>query len=316
MSRGARWAGIVTVSLIWGSTWLAIKLGLEAMPPFLSAGMRFAIAAGILAALSWGRGVPLPRGGRTHAGLLALGFLNFVVNYGAVYWGEQYVSSGLTAVLFATYPLFVLLVAHVSIGAERITLRKAAGVVVGFAGVWMIYRSDLGLGDPRAGFAVAVILLSPMASSLTSVAIKKWGHDLHPYTLTTLPMAYGAAGLIAIGVAVEDPRTIEWSAAAIGSLAFLSVFGSVIAFVVYYRLLKVVPVSLLALVTYAFPVVAVLLGWIVLDERLAGSTLLGAAAVLAGMVLATWRRRRPGGLLENAVEVTGEASPRGRRAPT
>jgi drug/metabolite transporter (DMT)-like permease len=316
VSRGARWAGIVGVSLIWGTTWLAIKLGLESMPPFLSAGMRFAIAAGILAGLSWGRGIPFPRGGRAHAALAVLGFLNFVVNYGAVYWGEQYVSSGLTAVLFATYPLFVLLVAHVTIRAERITIRKAIGVAVGFAGVWMIYRSDLALEDPRAGIAVAVILLSPVASSLTSVGIKKWGHDLHPYTLTTLPMTYGAIGLTAIGMAVESPRAIEWTAAAIGSLVFLSVFGSVIAFVVYYRLLKVVPVSLLSLITYAFPVVAVLLGWIVLDERLSGSTLAGAGAVLAGMTLATWRRRRPPGSLEAPVALSDEATPTARRAPT
>lgn len=89
MSRGARLAGIAAVSFIWGSTWLAIKIGLETMPPFLSAGMRFAIAAAILAALSWARGVPFPREARTHAGLLALGFLNFVVNYGAVYWGSS-----------------------------------------------------------------------------------------------------------------------------------------------------------------------------------------------------------------------------------
>jgi drug/metabolite transporter (DMT)-like permease len=291
MSRGARWAGIVAVSLIWGSTWLAIKLGLEAMPPFLSAGMRFAIAAGILAALSWGRGIPLPRGGRTHAGLLALGFLNFVVNYGAVYWGEQYVSSGLTAVLFATYPLFVLLIAHATIGSERITPRKAVGVLLGFAGVFVIFRSDLALADPRAALAAAVILVSPVASALTSVGIKKWGHDLHPYTLTALPMAYGAVALTAIGLTFEDARAIEWTLAAVGSLAFLSLFGSVIAFVVYYRLLKVVSVSLLALVSYAFPIVAVVLGWLVLGERLAGSTLLGAAAVLAGIAIATWRRR-------------------------
>jgi drug/metabolite transporter (DMT)-like permease len=291
MSRAARWAGIVAVSLIWGSTWLAIKLGLEAMPPFLSAGMRFAIAAGILAALSWGRGIPLPRGGRTHAGLLALGFLNFVVNYGAVYWGEQYVSSGLTAVLFATYPLFVLLIAHATIGSERITPRKAVGVLLGFAGVFVIFRSDLALADPRAALAAAVILVSPVASALTSVGIKKWGHDLHPYTLTALPMAYGAVALTAIGLTFEDARAIEWTLAAVGSLAFLSLFGSVIAFVVYYRLLKVVSVSLLALVSYAFPIVAVVLGWLVLGERLAGSTLLGAAAVLAGIAIATWRRR-------------------------
>ena len=295
MSPGARWAGIAAVSFIWGSTWLAIKIGLGAMPPFLSAGMRFALAAGILAGLSWAAGVPWPRQARTHAGLLALGFLNFVVNYGAVYWGEQYVSSGLTAVLFATYPLFVLLIAHATIGGERITPRKAIGVALGFAGVYVIFRSDLALADPRAALAAAVILVSPVASALTSVGIKKWGHDLHPYTLTALPMAYGAFVLTSIGLAFEDARAIEWSAAAIGSLAYLALFGSVIAFVVYYRLLKVVPVSLLALVSYAFPIVAVVLGWLVLGERLSGSTLVGAAGVLVGIALATWRRRPPRG---------------------
>jgi drug/metabolite transporter (DMT)-like permease len=293
VSRGARWAGIAAVSFIWGSTWLAIKIGLGTMPPFLSAGMRFALAAGILSGLSWAAGVPWPTRARTHAGLLALGFLNFVVNYGVVYWGEQYVSSGLTAVLFATYPLFVLLVAHATIGGERITPRKAIGVALGFAGVYVIFRSDLAVGDPRAALAAAVILVSPVASALTSVGIKKWGHDFHPYTLTALPMAYGALALTAIGLAFEDARTIEWSTAAIGSLAYLALFGSVIAFVIYYRLLKVVPVSLLALVSYAFPIVAVVLGWLVLDERLSGSTLVGAFGVLVGIALATWRRRPP-----------------------
>jgi drug/metabolite transporter (DMT)-like permease len=312
VSRGARWAGIAAISFIWGSTWLAIKIGLETMPPFLSAGMRFALAAGILAVLSWAGGVPMPRGARTHMGLLALGVLNFVVNYGVVYWGEQYVSSGLTAVLFATYPLFVLMIAHATIGGERITSLKALGVVLGFAGVAVIFRSDLAVDDPRVALAAALILVSPVASALTSVGIKKWGHDLHPYTLTTLPMAYGGVALTAIGLTFEDPREIVWSATAIGSLSFLALFGSVTAFVIYYRILKVVPVSLLALITYVFPIVAVALGWLVLDERLSGTTLVGAAGVLAGIVLATWRRR-PAAARGSAIP---PATRRGRGAPT
>ena len=128
-------------------------------------------------------------------------------------------------------------------------------------------------------------------------------------------MTYGAVALTGIGLAFESPRAIEWSAAAVGSLAYLALFGSVIAFVVYYRLLKVVPVSLLALVSYAFPIVAVVLGWLVLDERLSGSTILGAGAVLVGIALATWRRRyRPEDAL--VAEIKGEARPKGRRAPT
>ena len=314
MTGKARWVGIVAISFIWGSTWLAIKIGLGSMPPFLSAGMRFAIAAGILSALAWASGVPPPREPRIHAGLLALGFLNFVVNYGAVYWGEQYVTSGLTAVLFATYPLFVLLIAHFSIGAERITARKMAGVALGFAGVAVIFRSDIAVNDARATLAVAIIMLSPVASAMTSVGVKKWGHDLHPYTLTALPMAYGAVALTTIGLVTESPRAIEWSATAVGSLLYLALFGSVIAFVVYYRLLKVVPVSLLALVSYAFPIVAVALGWLVLDEALSGSTLAGAAMVLVGIALATWRRRAaaPG----DAGGVASGATPKTRPTPT
>jgi drug/metabolite transporter (DMT)-like permease len=310
MSGRARWAGIAAVSFIWGSTWLAIKIGLGSMPPFLSAGMRFAIAAGVLSALAWANGVAPPRDARTHAGLLTLGFLNFVVNYGVVYWGEQYVSSGLTAVLFATYPLFVLLIAHLAIGAERITVRKLAGVALGFAGVGVIFRSDIAVDDPRASLAVAVILVSPVASALTSVGIKKWGHDLHPYTLTALPMAYGSVALTAIGLATESPRAIAWNPASIGALVYLALFGSVVAFVVYYRLLKVVPVSLLALVSYAFPIVAVALGWLVLDETLSGSTLAGAGMVLVGIALATWRRRA---VPDGPAGVASGASPKGRR---
>ncbi|HEY7472154.1 MAG TPA: EamA family transporter, partial [Gemmatimonadota bacterium] len=168
MSRGARWAGIAAISFIWGSTWLAIKIGLEAMPPFLSAGMRFTLAAGVLAGLSWVQGVPMPGSVRTHAGLLTLGVLNFVVNYGVVYWGEQYVSSGLTAVLFATYPLFVLMIAHATLGSEEITPLKALGVVLGFAGVAVIFRSDLTVDDPRTALAGGLILVSPLASAVTS----------------------------------------------------------------------------------------------------------------------------------------------------
>ena len=173
----------------------------------------------------------------------------------------------------------------------------------------VIFRSDLAVADPRAALAVALILVSPMASALTSVGIKKWGHDLHPYTLTTLPMAYGAVGLLAIGLAFEDPREIEWSAAAIGSLAYLALFGSVTAFVIYYRILKFVPVSLLALIT-CVPDRGRRPRWLVLDERLSGTTLVGASGVLAGIVLATLappRRER---------SAIPPATRPGRRAPT
>lgn len=293
MSRAWRIAGLALVAFIWGSTWLAIKIGLEDLPPFLAAGTRFAIATGILAGLSWGRGVAFPRGPRLHLGLLTIGILTFVVNYGAVYWGEQYIPSGLSAVLFATYPLCVLLLAHAAIAAERITARKLVGVALGLVGVVVIFGSDLALVHPRATAGAAVTLLAPVTAALCSVGIKKWGSHLHPYTLTLLPMAYGTVGLLAISLSTENVAAAEWTLPAAASTLYLAAFGSVTAFVVYYRLLKEVAVSSLALVSYLFPVVAVALGWVVLGERLTGSMLAGGMLVVVGIALATARRRRP-----------------------
>lgn len=292
MSGASRGALVAFLCLAWGSTWLAIKIGLEDLPPFLSAGVRFLVAVAVLAALSLAAKVPFPRGARLHAGLAAAGLLQFVVSYGAVYWGEQYIPSGLSAVLFATYPLLVLVLAHGMVEGERITARKAVGVGLGLVGVALIFRSDLAVEHPLATVAAGVTLLSPLASGLTSVGIKRWGQAVHPYTLTTLPMAYGAVGLLAISLAAEDPAAARWSAEAYGSVVYLALVGSVAAFVVYYRVLKEVTVSALALISYVFPVVAVALGWVVLGERLTGWTLAGAALVVAGIAVATARRRR------------------------
>lgn len=292
MSRAWRVAGLALVAFIWGSTWLAIKIGLEDLPPFLAAGTRFAIATGVLAALSWARGVAFPRGGRLHLGLLTIGVLTFIVNYGAVYWGEQYIPSGLAAVLFATYPLLVLLLAHAAIAAERVTPRKLAGVGLGLVGVVVIFGSDLSLVHPRAPIGAAVTLLAPIAAAICSVGIKRWGQHLHPYTLTLLPMGYGTVGLLTIAFLTEDVGAAAWSPAAAASTLYLALFGSVTAFVVYYRLLKEVPVSSLAMVSYLFPVVAVALGWVTLGERLTGAMLGGAGLVVVGIALATARRRR------------------------
>lgn len=292
MTRAARVSLLALVALVWGSTWLAIKVGLEDLPPFFAAGVRFAVAVPILALLSWVQGIPFPRERRVHQGLFALGILTFVVNYGAVYWGEQYLPSGLAAVLFATYPLFVLVLAHAIVEGERASVRRGMGVVVGFLGVAVIFRSDLAFTHPRAVAGAIVTLLAPLAAAISSVGIKKWGGHLHPYTLTMLPMTYGTVGLLAISLATGEIEAVRWTGPAVVSTAYLAVFGSVVGFVVYYRLLRDVAVSSLAMVSYVFPVVALTLGWIVLGERLDRWAAAGAALVVVGIALATGRRRR------------------------
>jgi drug/metabolite transporter (DMT)-like permease len=134
-------------------------------------------------------------------------------------------------------------------------------------------------------------MLSPLTAATNNVAIKRWGSQMHVYNLTILPMAYGAAALFVVSLLSEDPGSARWTAAAVGSIAYLAVFGSVIAFVVFYSLLKRVTVTALSLISYVFPVVAVFLGWAVRGESLDATAGLGAAAILLGIAIATWRRR-------------------------
>jgi drug/metabolite transporter (DMT)-like permease len=292
MSSPLRLALLAALCLIWGSTWLAIKIGLEDLPPFLGAAVRFALAAGVLFALARLQRVPFPRSRRVHLALLGLGMGSFGMSYGVVYWAEQYIPSGLTAVLFATHPLLVLVIAHLLLRAERMTARRAAGVALGFVGVVLVFASDLSTVHPRAPVAAGVLMLSPLAAAISNVAIKRWGTGLHVYNLTVLPMAYGSMALFTVSLATEDLASARWSTAALGSIVYLAVFGSVVAFVVYYSLLKRVAVTSLSLVSYIFPVVAVVLGWALLGERLGPGAWIGSATIIVGIVLATWRRRR------------------------
>ncbi|MGH7557548.1 MAG: DMT family transporter [Gemmatimonadota bacterium] len=293
MSRPAIGGLVALLCFIWGSTWLVIKIGLADLPPFLAAAVRFVIAAAILAGLARARRIPLPRSARSHGLLVGVGLSSFGISYGIVYWAEQFIPSGLTAVLFATLPFFTLLLAHALIRAERMTVRRLAGVVIGFLGVLLVFRGDLSIEHPRGTVAAVVLLLSPLVSAAANVSVKRWGMDLHPYQLSILPMIYGALALLAASLAVEDVSAARWTPVAIGSVAYLAVFGSAFAFVGYYTLLREVPVTTLNLISYVFPIVAVALGYIVLGETLDRLTLAGAGLVLVGIAVATWRRRRP-----------------------
>lgn len=291
MGRPVIWGLVAVLCFIWGSTWLAIKLGLGDLPPLLAAGVRFVIAAAILAGLAVVRRVPFPRSRDAHLLLLGVGLSSFGLSYGIVYWAEQFIPSGLTAVLFATLPFFTLLLAHAALPAERMTIRRVVGVMIGFLGVLFVFRGDLTVEHPRGPMAAAVLLLGPLASAAANVGVKRWGMDLHPYQLSILPMVYGALALLGTSLALEDVSAAAWTPVAIGSVIYLAIFGSAFAFVGYYTLLRQVPVTTLNLISYVFPIVAVVLGYIVLRETLDRLMLAGAALVLAGIAIATWRRR-------------------------
>ena len=294
MSRAGVTASLALLIAIWGTTWAAIRLGLEGMPPLTGVALRFAIASVVLFAL-----VPIfhVRLGTSRREVV-LWFVNaafsFSASYGIVYWAEQRVPSGLTAVLFATFPLFVAGLGHLVLPAERLTWTGALGALVGFSGVVVIFSEDFNrLGGPGVARAAAVLLLSPLFAAIANVAVKRWGAGIHPLSLTAVPMAMTAVFMGGLAAVVEGGRPIAWTPTVVGALLYLAIFGSAVTFTVYYRLLAILPASRLALITYAMPVVAVAIGTVTLDEPITLRLLAGAALVVAGVTLAVRFRPRP-----------------------
>lgn len=285
---GLRWATLALLVLIWGTTWAAIRVGLEGIPPITGVALRFALAALLLFALSPLLGVRFGRGGRVEVALWVVnGLLSFCVSYGVVYWAEQWVPSGLSAVLFATYPLLVALLVHFAVPGERLTLPRLAGAVVGFVGVAVIFSEDFAkLGGPQVMRASLVLLLSPLASAFASVAVKKWGRDVHPVSITAVPMLLCALAMGSLAWLVERGRPVRFDASSVAALLYLTVMGSAVTFTFYYWLMARMPLAKLALIAYLIPVVAIAVGIAAFDEPLTARVLIGAALVVGGVAVA------------------------------
>jgi len=283
------------VTFVWGTTWAVIRIGLDAgMLPFAGVSLRFALASVLLFLLAPFFGVRFRRS-RLVVGLwLMNAALNFCIPYGVVHWGEQWVPSGLASVLFSTYPLILALMAHFILPGERLRPGSVVGILVGFTGVAVIFSEDLAsLGGPGVALAAGVILLAPLTSSVTSVVIKRWGREVHPFSLTAVPMGLTAGVMGALSLAVEPVRTMPVNLTTIGVLVYLGVFGSARTFTLYFWMLSHMPATRLSLMTYIIPVMAVLVGTFFLHEPFTLRTLAGSALVLAGVALAMQAGRRP-----------------------
>ena len=278
---------------IWGSTWLFIKLGLADLPPLTFAGIRFVIAAIILFSLIVVRRVPLPRNGRDWMFLAVTGILSFSLNYGLVFWGEQYISSGLAALLQSTLPAFGLIIAHYYLPGERMTLPRIIGVMMGVIGVGVIFSNQLRVAGPKALWGSAALVLSAFCAAYANVLVKAYGKKLEPSVLAAGQMLFGLAPLLIVGISLEgNPLNFRWTPIAFVALLYLAVVGSVVAFLLYYWLVHHMDVTNTMLIALVTPVVAVILGMLVLNEKLMWRTLFGGAMIVSGIGLIVRRRRQ------------------------
>jgi drug/metabolite transporter (DMT)-like permease len=287
------------LSAIWGSTWLFIKIGLEDLPPLTFAGTRFVIAAILLFGVVLARRVPLPRERSDWTLMAATGVLSFTLNYGLVFWGEQHVSSGLAALLQATIPVFGLVIAHYYLPGERITVVKTIGVLLGIAGVGVIFSDQVSFRGSLALLGSAAIVSGAFAAAYANVLVKARGGHLDPAMLAFGQMIFGLVPLLIGGAATEgNPMNFNWTTRAWIALIYLAVVGSALAFMLYYWLVKNMDVTKTMLIALVTPLLAVTLGILILNEDLTWRIVTGGAAILGGVGLII-TRSMPAGLTRN-----------------
>lgn len=282
--------GFALICLIWGSTWLVIRIGLNSLTPIISAGIRFLLASLIIFAVIKIKKIKLQTDPLSLKLYVFLGFFAFTFPYGLVYWAEQYIPSGLTSILFAIMPFSIILFTHLMIKNNVITPNQIIGVVIGFVGVVIIFSDSLRIEFSLYFFGMLAALFSALIQAFVAVVIKKYGKDLHPLSMNFLPLLMGGLIMIPAGLIFEDKSNWKFDFIAISSIIYLALFGTVVTFTIYYWLIKKMNIVILSLNAFITPVVAVILGWIVLNEKLSLQVLIGSLLVFIGILFANLRQ--------------------------
>lgn len=290
-------AAFAVVCLVWGTTYLAIAIAIETIPPFALTAIRFVIAGVIMAAIAVARGERLPRDRSTLANLALIGFLMVGLGNLAVVWAEQWVPSGLAALFVATAPFWMVVIEAFRSHGERVDMRAGIGMFLGFAGVALLVTPG-GAGPSWNAYFIAgaiAIQVGAIAWQLGSVHGKY--HLAHVPLLASagLQMLFGGLIVGVLSIALGEPSRFALNGRTLGALVYLTLFGSVIAYSAYVYALAKLRTTKLSLYAYVNPVVAVILGWLILDEQLTRLSVAAMVIILAGVALvqSAGFRRKP-----------------------
>ncbi len=273
--------GYAALCLIWGSTWLAIRVVVGSVPPIEAAAIRFFIAAGLLLLIALVQKRPWPKHHHEWDALIVLGFTIMAVPYGLLFWAEQYVTSSMTAVLFSSMPLFVALLTPLMTHA-KVPRQAVLSMVVAFGGLLVLFYTGLGSGS-RGLLGGLAILVAVILSAWSVIYAKRRLHEVDAVVSTGLQLLFGAIALLWGTWALESRRHAVWTKSAVFYLTFLVVFGSCAAFVIYYWLLKRMQPYQLSSISLIVPVIALLEGALIAHEAVRPMTLLAIMVVLCSV---------------------------------
>ncbi|MBI3122951.1 MAG: EamA family transporter [Ignavibacteriales bacterium] len=278
----------ILICLLWGSTWLAIRLGLDSLTPVFSAGLRFSLASLFVFAIMKIKKIQLQTDSLSMKLYFILGFFSFVIPFGLVYWAELFIPSGLASIIFAVMPFFVILFSVIAIKEQTILPVQVFGVILGFVGIVVIFSEDLFLDFSHDFWGMGAVLLSSIMQAGIAVTMKKYGRHLNPLSMNFLPLLLAGITMIAFGILYEDQSSSKFDMKAVLSVSYLAFFGTVLTFTTYYWLMKKINIVLLSISTFITPIIAVILGWAILGEKFTSQILAGSSLVLVGILFANF----------------------------
>ncbi len=285
MSPGRAYALFALVCLIFSTTWLVIRIGLSDLPPIGAAGLRFLVAFPILLAIVLWKRLPWPRTRAQWMLPIQLGFTMFAIPFSLIYWAQQVVPSGLTAVLFASYAIFVALLAHFVLRDEPLTTGRIVGIGIGIVGLALVFH-DRATGA-RSWLGEAALILTAAIQATSSILIRRAGGQIHAVVLSCIGVGVAAVVMLAFSAALGEPLLARMTPKGALTIVYLAVFGSVIAFTLTIQLIRVMGANRLAVQVYVTPILALVWGRLVLGEVLGPGLWPGIACIVGGVWLAS-----------------------------
>ena len=297
--RAVAYAAFAIVCVVWGTTYLGIRVALETIPPFLLTGIRFVVAGAIMIGIAKLRGEALPRDRRTLAHLALIGFLMVGVGNLTVVWAEQWVPSGLAALLVATAPFWMAIIEMFRTTGERMDARGVVGMLIGFSGVAMLVTPRGSGGVWSIGFLLGALAIQ-VGGICWQLGSAHGKYNLRHVPLlasAALQMLFGGVMVSVISVAIGEPARFTLNSRTLVALVYLTLFGSVLAYSAYVFALAHLRTTTTALYAYVNPVVAVFLGWLILDEPLTWLSVVAMVVILGGVALVQSSAFKEGGPL-------------------
>ena len=275
------------LALMWGSSYLFIKIGVETLPPLSLVVLRLLVGFAILLVVVGVTRTPLPRDPRTLGHLAILGAVNIAIPFWLIGWAEQHIASGLTGILQSTSPFFTLVLAASFVHDEHVTRGRVAGIAIGFLGIFVLSAHDLTDLGTTAGtqrlLAQLAVVLASLAYAAGNTYARRTLREARPLVLATGQVGWALAIVVVLALLVDGGITLPTVPQAALAVGWLGTIGTGFAYLVFFRLLSGWGPTRASLVSYLLPVVAVVLGVVVLGETVDAAFLAGAALIVAGI---------------------------------